>query len=142
MRIFRNARILDASRGLDLASGDLWIDAGRIRAVEPAGKIPKGSASEEKDCSGLWILPGLVDAHVHLREPGFEHKETIASGTRGGSTPVWLFRMANRASGAANFARLSMAIRFMGMGPFANVLEYRNRWAMTARHRARYGGMP
>ena len=92
MRIFRNARILDASRGLDLASGDLWVDAGRIRAVEPAGKIPKGSAPEEKDCSGLWILPGLVDAHVHLREPGFEHKETIASGTRaaaaGGFTSV------------------------------------------------------
>ena len=90
--IFRNARILDASTNLDLVTGDLWIENGKIRAVEPCGKIQKSSGIPEKDCSGKWILPGLIDAHVHLREPGFEHKETIASGTKaaaaGGFTSI------------------------------------------------------
>jgi dihydroorotase len=90
--ILRNARILDASRKLDLARGDLWIENGLIRAVDVAGKIPPQAGIEEHDCSGKWIAPGLIDAHVHLREPGFEHKETIASGTyasvAGGFTSV------------------------------------------------------
>jgi dihydroorotase len=49
-------------------------------------------ADEVYDCSGLWITPGLVDPHVHLREPGEEHKETIQSGTQaaaaGGYTTI------------------------------------------------------
>jgi dihydroorotase len=90
--ILRNARILDASRKLDIARGDLWIEAGRLRAVEASGRIPSQHGVEEIDCSGKWITPGLIDAHVHLREPGFEHKETIRSGTcaavAGGFTAV------------------------------------------------------
>lgn len=90
--IFRNARILDASTTLDLKCGDLWIESGKVRAVEKPGVIPKNSSTPEQDCSGLWVIPGLIDAHVHLREPGFEHKETIQSGTlaaaAGGFTSV------------------------------------------------------
>lgn len=90
--ILRNGRILDASRKLDLARGDLWVEDGRIRSVEIPGKIPSKEGIEEIDCSGKWITPGLIDAHVHLREPGFEHKETIFSGTHaavaGGFTSV------------------------------------------------------
>jgi dihydroorotase len=90
--ILRNARILDASSNLDLARGDLWVEEGRIRAVEPSGKIPPQAGVAEADLSGKWLTPGLIDAHVHLREPGFEHKETIASGTfasaAGGFTSV------------------------------------------------------
>ncbi|MBU6375993.1 MAG: dihydroorotase [Bdellovibrionales bacterium] len=80
--IFRNARILDASTKMDLERGDLWIESGKIHAIEPPGVIPRNPAIPEKDCSGLWILPGLIDAHVHFREPGFEYKETIESGTQ------------------------------------------------------------
>ncbi len=61
--------------------------------VEQIGKEASAEGAEEVDCSGKYILPGLVDVHVHLREPGFEKKETIASGTlaaaRGGYTTVF-----------------------------------------------------
>ncbi len=89
--IFRNARLLHAQ---DESGMDLWIRGGRVHAIERSGVIPTGKAGSqaERDCQGLWILPGLVDAHVHLREPGLEHKETIASGTAasvaGGFTTV------------------------------------------------------
>lgn len=71
---------------------DLWIRDGMIQAIERSGVIPRGKSGTEVDASGLWLLPGLVDAHVHLREPGLEHKETIATGTAaaiaGGFTTV------------------------------------------------------
>lgn len=62
---------------------------GRVEAISPEAEAEGG---EVVDCAGKYILPGLVDVHVHLREPGFERKETIASGTlaaaRGGYTTV------------------------------------------------------
>jgi dihydroorotase len=84
----RGGRVLDPSRGVDLV-GDVLIVDGRIAAVGPdAGR----DAGEAVDASGLLVLPGLVDVHCHLREPGLEHKETIESGTlaaaRGGFTTV------------------------------------------------------
>lgn len=61
--------------------------------VEQIGKEASAEGAEVVDCTGKYILPGLVDVHVHLREPGFEKKETIASGTlaaaRGGYTTVF-----------------------------------------------------
>lgn len=61
--------------------------------VEQIGREGSAEGAEVIDCSGKYILPGLVDVHVHLREPGFEKKETIASGTlaaaRGGYTTVF-----------------------------------------------------
>ncbi len=59
---------------------DLWIQAGRILAVVP----PDAPLPEHADCvdaTGLIVTPGFVDLHVHLREPGFEYKETIATGS-------------------------------------------------------------
>src|SRR5262245_22685878 len=73
---------------------DLWIDDGRIAERRPSGPGRPASAPGARvlDASGLWVCPGLVDMHVHLREPGQEHKETIESGTRaaaaGGFTSV------------------------------------------------------
>lgn len=61
---------------------DLLIDQGLIVAVGPGlTALGRGLAQESFDARGLWILPGLVDLHAHLREPGFEYKETIATGT-------------------------------------------------------------
>ncbi|MFB3052324.1 MAG: dihydroorotase [Dehalococcoidia bacterium] len=84
----RGGRVIDPDNGLD-AVADVLIADGRIAAVSPdAGK----EAREAVDATGLVVCPGFVDIHTHLREPGFEHKETIASGTmaaaRGGFTTV------------------------------------------------------
>ncbi|MDO5053627.1 MAG: dihydroorotase [Pseudoclavibacter sp.] len=80
---------------------DVLVDGERIAAVEPAGGLDPavlGAAEAQRvDVRGLILLPGLVDLHVHLREPGFESSETILTGTmaaaKGGFTTV--FAMAN-----------------------------------------------
>src|SRR5205814_3700933 len=60
--------------------------------ANPSASRNQKSAIEEINASGLIVAPGLIDMHVHLREPGFAHKETIASGARaaaaGGFTTV------------------------------------------------------
>ncbi len=58
---------------------DVGVRNGRIDAI---GSIPAGSAAQEIDCTHLHVLPGLIDAHVHLREPGDAKVETLATGTR------------------------------------------------------------
>jgi len=74
-----NARLIDPAAGID-APNDLHIAAGRIVAVGPA---PEGFTAERSlDARGRWVLPGLVDLRARLREPGLEHKGTIASETR------------------------------------------------------------
>lgn len=59
---------------------DVWIRGGVIEAVVSPDLAPPSDA-QCLDATGLLILPGFIDLHVHLREPGFEHKETIATGT-------------------------------------------------------------
>ena len=87
MIILQNGRLLDPTTGTD-TTGDLWIKGGEIVPAE--AQIPENSRIE--DVSGKWIVPGLIDMHVHLREPGEEYKETVESGTRaaaaGGFTAV------------------------------------------------------
>jgi dihydroorotase len=86
--VIRGAHVVDPATGVD-AQRDIAVTDGRILAVEP--HIDPGGAITT-DAGGLFVFPGLVDVHVHLREPGFEYKETIASGTRaaaaGGFTAV------------------------------------------------------
>lgn len=91
--LLTNGRIIDPANGLDTV-GDLLIAEGRIFGVFPDGCPDSSKLPEIKrlDVAGKWIIPGLIDMHVHLREPGEEYKETIASGTRaaaaGGFTAV------------------------------------------------------
>ncbi|OQX13791.1 MAG: dihydroorotase [Desulfobulbaceae bacterium A2] len=85
--LLKNGRIIDPASQVDRV-GDLLVLEGTIApdaAMAPAG-------IREIDCRGCWVVPGLIDMHVHLREPGEEYKEDIASGTRaaaaGGFTGV------------------------------------------------------
>ncbi|MGH9487960.1 MAG: dihydroorotase [Terriglobales bacterium] len=86
--ILKNGRLFDPGRGLD-AIGDLVVQEDRIR---DCGPDIAAAGPGVLDCTGLIIAPGFIDLHVHLREPGFAWKETIASGTRaaaaGGFTAV------------------------------------------------------
>jgi dihydroorotase len=82
--LIHGGRIIDPSQGIDQV-GDLLIAEGKI--VHLGGERPTVIASEAKqspavDATGLIICPGLIDLHCHLREPGFEDKETIATGTK------------------------------------------------------------
>jgi dihydroorotase len=86
--LITNARVVDPSQKLD-ATLDILIEDGAIARVD---KKIKASNVETIDASGLIATPGFIDLHTHLREPGQEHKETIATGTRaavaGGYTAV------------------------------------------------------
>src|ERR1700759_711812 len=59
---------------------DLGIRGGRFAAI---GDLSRASAGEVIDCRGLHLLPGVIDSHVHFREPGLTHKEDLESGSRG-----------------------------------------------------------
>src|SRR3989449_11583770 len=80
--------VVDPGRGFDQVA-DVLIQDGKIAAVGPGLGTPDGA--EVQDVRNKVVAPGLVDVHVHLREPGNEDVETIASGARaaaaGGVTP-------------------------------------------------------
>ncbi|MGH2539424.1 MAG: amidohydrolase family protein, partial [Actinomycetota bacterium] len=86
--MFHGARVVDPATGRD-GEADVLVADGRVEAVG-SGLDPSGA--EVIKCAGHVLAPGLVDLHTHLREPGFEHKETIETGTRaaamGGFTAV------------------------------------------------------
>ena len=85
-----NGHILCPAAGLD-GPGDILLEGDRVVKIAPAGKL-RSKAGTIIDAKGMYVFPGLVDLHVHLREPGFSHKETIRTGTeaavRGGFTSV------------------------------------------------------
>lgn len=85
--LLKNGRVIDPSRKIDEVA-DVLIENGRISSPF----LAKEGHGEVYDCTGLVVCPGLIDMHVHLREPGFEHKETIETGARaaaaGGFTTI------------------------------------------------------
>ncbi len=87
--VIRGGRIVDPAAGLE-TTGDVVIENGRIAGVVPGGV--SAHPAESLDATGLVVTPGFVDVHTHLRDPGFEYKETIETGTRaaarGGFTTV------------------------------------------------------
>jgi dihydroorotase len=86
--VIKNGRVIDPASQTDRVA-DVWIDDGKIVGVAP--NLPVAGA-EVFDATGMVVAPGFIDLHVHLREPGFEHAETIESGSRaaaaGGFTSI------------------------------------------------------
>ncbi|MDI6890436.1 MAG: dihydroorotase [Thermodesulfovibrionales bacterium] len=103
MRILiEKGHIIDPSQGID-GIGDVLIEDGKIKEVRAKSKEQGAESKKQKphksnselrtiDAKRMFVIPGLIDMHVHLREPGFEYKETIKTGTaaaiRGGFTTV------------------------------------------------------
>lgn len=93
--LIQNGQILDPLTKRN-GKGDVLLEAGRIAKV--AEQIPEKGMSESReavrviDASGCFLMPGFIDLHVHLRDPGLEYKETLATGgqaaARGGMTTV------------------------------------------------------
>ncbi len=79
--LLKRARIVDPAQGLDMV-GDLLIQDGKIREIGEDLFSHGAQAEEILDCNGLIAAPGLVDLHVHLRDPGQTHKEDVFSGCR------------------------------------------------------------
>jgi dihydroorotase len=77
--LFRGARLVDPAAGHD-GVADVLVEDESVAEVGSGLSAPQGA--EVIDADGLVLAPGLVDLHAHLREPGFEHKETIDTGTR------------------------------------------------------------
>ncbi|HWA94866.1 MAG TPA: dihydroorotase [Terracidiphilus sp.] len=88
--LIKNGHLIDPGAGVE-GTKDILLKDGRVAEIAGAGKI-KTNGSEVIDAKGLTVAPGLIDIHVHLREPGQGHKETIESGTAaaaaGGFTAV------------------------------------------------------
>jgi dihydroorotase len=86
-----NGRLVDPANHTD-APRDLLLRNGRVAAIEMPGTLSAVQAAETIDATGMIVAPGLIDVHVHLREPGQTYKETIATGTAcaaaGGFTSV------------------------------------------------------
>src|SRR5438067_8073940 len=86
--VIKTGRVIDPASATDRVADVLIVD-GRIAGVAPNLASP---AAEVFDATGMIVAPGFIDIHVHLREPGFEHAETIESGSRaaaaGGFTSI------------------------------------------------------
>jgi dihydroorotase len=89
--LLRGGKVIDPGSAVDGAY-DLLVRDGEIEAVEPAGSLTAPEGVAIVDVRGCWVVPGLLDPHVHLRDPGFPEKETIPTGLRaaaaGGFTAV------------------------------------------------------
>ncbi len=86
--LIKNGRVIDPGNSIDKVC-DLIISDGKITRVE---ENISEAADKIIDAKGFWVVPGLIDLHVHLRDPGFEKKETIRTGSRsaamGGFTTI------------------------------------------------------
>lgn len=87
--LIKGGRIVDPAQGVEMV-GDLLLSEGRVSGIEKS--IPSSNGARVIDAAGMVVSPGFIDLHCHLRDPGLEYKETIATGTRaaakGGFTTV------------------------------------------------------
>jgi dihydroorotase len=103
----RNGLLIDPAEQLE-GKYDLLLKDGRVAEVAAAGRL-RGKADESFNARGLVVAPGFIDIHVHLREPGQSHKETMASGTMaaaaGGFTSVCAMPNTNPVNDSAEITR-------------------------------------
>ena len=103
--LVKGGRIIDPSQRMD-RTGDVLIEDGRVSSI---GEALSGDGAEVFDASGLVVSPGFTDLHVHLREPGEEYKETIASGAAaaavGGFTSICSMPNTNPVNDSASVTR-------------------------------------
>jgi dihydroorotase len=89
--VIRGGHLIDPAAGVD-GPKDILLKDGRVAEIAGPGKLKSANGAQVLDATGLTVAPGLVDIHVHLREPGQGYKETIATGTAaaaaGGFTSV------------------------------------------------------
>ena len=87
--LIKNGRVLDPSQNLDKVC-DILVEEDVVAKICEVGECTQ--ADKIIDATGYFVMPGLIDLHVHLREPGFEHKETIETGSKaaaaGGFTTI------------------------------------------------------
>lgn len=121
--LLKGARLVDPSQGLD-AVGDLLVVDGKVAAI--GGTIAGPDGARVVDCSGQVVAPGMIDVHVHLREPGREDVETVASGAHaaaaGGFTGVCA--MPNTKPVTDNQATVGFVKRQGEAAGFARVYPY------------------
>src|SRR3954471_7403733 len=87
--LIKGGHVLDPAAKIN-APMDLLLRDGRVAELAEPNKI-RGGADEKFDARGLMVAPGFIDLHVHLREPGQNHKETIATGTAAAAAGVFTF---------------------------------------------------
>lgn len=87
----KNGNVLDPANGIDKIC-DIYVKDGKVAYIGSLSSNVMDSDYEEIDATGKYVMPGFIDLHVHLREPGFEYKETVETGTKaaakGGFTGV------------------------------------------------------
>lgn len=114
--------VLDPASGVDEPGGAVWLERGRVRELRPAGApVPPGVPAF--DAAGCLVFPGLIDLHVHLRDPGNTAAEDLASGTRaavaGGFTTVCA--MPNTSPPPDSPARIREQVRRFGEEAYCRV---------------------
>jgi dihydroorotase len=121
--LLKGGRIVDPSQGMD-AIGDVLLRNGVVESCGPSISTPDGA--EVMDCTGLVVAPGFIDVHVHLREPGREDVETVATGAHsavaGGFTGVCA--MPNTKPVTDNQATVGFVKRQGEAAGFARVYPY------------------
>jgi len=85
--VIRGGHLIDPAAGVD-GLKDILLKDGRVAEIAAPGKLKLANGAEVFDATGLTVAPGLVDIHVHLREPGQGYKETIATGTAAAAAVV------------------------------------------------------
>jgi dihydroorotase len=110
--VIRGGHLIDPAAGVD-ALKDILLKDGRVVEIAGPGKLKQTNGAEVLDATGLTVAPGLIDMHVHLREPGQGYKETITTGTAaaaaGGFTAVAAMPNTNPVNDSPEITRWMLA---------------------------------